>query len=326
MNIRSLGASGLELTPIGLGAMALSSTYRSVDDETSTAVIHRAIELGMNHIDSADAYGWGHNEELIGKAVRGSGGSVQVATKFGQLMEDGKRIIRGTPEYVAQACDASLARLGVETIDLYYAHRVDPQVPIEETVGAMGRLVEAGKVRHIGLSEAAPATIRKGHAAYPLTAVQVEYSLWTRFVEDEILAVCDELGIGFVAYSPLGRGFLSGTIKDHEDLEEGDRRRAHPRFQQEHIAQNLDLLQVVQDVAVAHGSSPSQVALAWVLSRRDYIVTIPSTTSTGHLEENAAAADLTLTDQEVAALDEAFAPDAVAGDRYPAAAAAHLQK
>jgi aryl-alcohol dehydrogenase-like predicted oxidoreductase len=325
MKQRQLGKSGVEISSIGLGAMALSSTYRDVDDATAARVINQALDLGMNHIDSADAYGWGHNEELIGRALRER--SVFVATKFGQLLDaDGRRIVRGDPAYVAEACDASLARLGREVIDLYYAHRVDPQVPIEETVGAMAELVAAGKVRYLGLSEAAPSSIRRGHETHPLTAVQVEYSLWTRFVEDEILGLCDELGIGFVAYSPLGRGFLSGTVKDPEDLEEGDRRRAHPRFQAEHLSQNLKLLEAVQDVAVSRGCSPAQIALAWVLAKRDYVVAIPSTTDTLHLAENAAAADIELTAEEEALLDQVFAPGVVSGDRYPAAAAVHLQK
>lgn len=327
MNTRTLGPNGPAVSAIGLGGMSLSSVYHHTGDDAAAAVIERALELGVTHLDSADAYGKGHNEQLFGRVLRTRRSQVFMATKFGQRpgAADG-RTVNGTPEYVREACDASLDRLGMDTIDLYYQHRVDPEVPIEETVGAMGELVTAGKVRFLGLSEAAPATIRRAHATYPITAVQTEYSLWTRFVEDETLPLCEELGIGFVAYSPLGRGFLSGTIKDQEDLDPDDRRRAHPRFQSDAIEQNQDLLQVLQDVAVTHGVSPSQIALAWVLAQSDHMVPIPSTTRVAHLEENAAAGDIVLTVDQREALRAVFEASDVAGDRYPADAAAKLQK
>ncbi len=327
MNLRPLGPGGPAVSAIGLGGMSLSSIYHATDDAAAAKVIEGARDLGITHFDTADAYGAGHNERLFGQVLGTHRDGVFVASKFGQRpnAEDG-RTVNGTPEYVREACDASLARLGFETIDLYYQHRVDPEVPIEETVGAMGELVSAGKVRYIGLSEAAPTTIRKAHAAFPITAVQTEYSLWTRFVEDETLAVCDELGIGFVAYAPLGRGFLSGTIKDQEDLDPDDRRRAHPRFQREAIEHNQDLLRVLQDVAVTHGASPSQIAIAWVLAQGDHIVPIPGTTRLSHLEENAGAVDIALTPDQVEALRSVFEDGTVEGERYPAGAAAKLQK
>ncbi|MGI9647527.1 MAG: aldo/keto reductase [Acidimicrobiia bacterium] len=327
MNTRTLGPNGPEVSAIGLGGMTLSSVYHDTADDAAIPVIARALELGVTHLDSADAYGKGHNEQLFGRVLGSRRSEVFMATKFGQRpgAADG-RTVNGSPEYVRQACDASLQRLGIEVIDLYYQHRVDPEVPIEETVGAMGELVAAGKVRFLGLSEAAPATIRRAHATFPITAVQTEYSLWTRFVEDDTLPLCEELGIGFVAYSPLGRGFLSGTIKDQEDLDPSDRRRAHPRFQSEAIKQNQDLLQVLQDLAVTHGASPSQIALAWVLAQGDYIIPIPSTTRIIHLEENASAGDIALTADQLEALRAVFEAAAVAGDRYPAEAAAKLQK
>ena len=327
MNTRTLGATGPTVSAIGLGGMSLSSVYHQTGDESAIAVIDRARELGITHFDSADAYGRGHNEQLLGRALQGRRAGAFMSTKFGQRpgAEDG-RTVNGTPEYVRAACDASLSRLGIDSIDLYYQHRVDPEVPIEETVGAMGELVAAGKVLFLGLSEAAPDTIRRANGTFPITAVQTEYSLWTRFVEDETLPLCDELGIGFVAYAPLGRGFLSGTIKDQEDLDPDDRRRAHPRFQSDAIKQNQDLLRVLQDIAVSHGSSPSQVALAWVLAQGDHIVPIPSTTRIAHLEENAAAEDIILTADQLDALRAVFEADAIAGDRYPADAAAKPQK
>jgi len=327
MNARQLGSGGLTVSAIGLGGMSLSSVYRQTDDEDAATVIGRAVELGVTHFDSADAYGKGHNERLFGRALKGRADNIVLATKFGQRpgAEDG-RTVNGTPEYVHEACDASLERLGIDTIDLYYQHRVDPEVPIEETVGAMSELVSAGKVRFIGLSEAAPDTIRKAHATFPVTAVQTEYSLWTRFVEDETLPLCEELGIGFVAYAPLGRGFLSGTIKDQEDLDPDDRRRAHPRFQSEAIERNQELLQVLRDIAVTHGASASQIAIAWVLAQGDYVTPIPSTTKLSHLEENVAAADIALTPDQVEALRSVFEAEAITGDRYPADAAAKLQK
>ena len=325
MQSRNVGSTGTEVSAIGFGCMALSSTYRPTDDAAGVSVVHRALDLGVTHLDSSDAYGWGHNETLLSKALAGRRGDVYLATKFGQLMQDGKRIVRGDAPYVRESCDASLARLGTDHIDLYYAHRIDPSVPIEETIGAMAELVEAGKVRHIGVSEAAPATIRAAHAAHPLAAVQIEYSLWTRFAEDEIFDICRELGIGYVAYSPIGRGFLSGTIKSTEDLDESDRRRDHPRFSQENIDANVEMLQALQDIAVNHGVSPTQVALAWVLSQGDFILPIPGTTTIAHLEENVAAAEISLSLAEVNQLADVFAPDRIAGDRYPAGALTKVQ-
>lgn len=325
MHTRTVGTGGVEVSAIGLGCMALSSSYRTIDDESAIALVHRALDLGVTHLDTSDAYGSGHNERLLGQALAGRRDQVYLATKFGQLTENGKRIVRGDAPYVRQACDASLGRLGVDYIDLYYAHRIDPTVPIEETIGAMAELVDAGKVRALGVSEAAPATIRRAHAAHPLAAVQIEYSLWTRFAEEEIFAVCEELGLGYVAYSPVGRGFLSGTIKSVDDLDESDRRRQHPRFAQENIDKNAVMLQALQDVAVVHGVSPSQVALAWVLAQRDFLLPIPGTTSQAHLEENVAAAEIQLTDDEIAQLGEVFAPGSTAGDRYPAGALAKVQ-
>jgi aryl-alcohol dehydrogenase-like predicted oxidoreductase len=326
MRQRNVGATGEVVGAIGLGGLALSSTYHPTDDENALALMHRAFDIGVTHLDTADAYGKGHNERLFGKAIESRRDSIYLATKFGQLFTpEGKRIVNGRPEYVVAACDASLERLGCDSIDLYYLHRVDPDVPIEETVGAMAGLVSAGKVRHIGLTEAAPATVRRAHATHPLAAIQVEYSLWTRFPEDELLGLCDEFDIGFVAYSPLGRGFLSGTIKDVGDLSEGDRRLDHPRFSGESIGKNVELLQALQDVAVAHGVAPAQVALAWVLASSERILPIPSTSTIAHLEENVAAAEIELAADEIETLGAVFAADAVAGDRYPPAALKKVQ-
>jgi aryl-alcohol dehydrogenase-like predicted oxidoreductase len=327
MQQRSVGTTGVEVGAIGLGGMALSSIYHVADDDRSVALVRRALDLGVTHVDTADAYGAGHNEQLLGRVLASRRDEVFLATKFGQqTLSDGSRVVNGHPDYALAACDASLRRLGCEHIDLYYLHRVDPDVPIEETVGAMAQLVAAGKVRHLGVSEAAPATVRRAHAAHPLAAIQVEYSLWTRFADEELLPLCDELDIAYVAYSPLGRGFLSGTIKDVGDLDPDDRRKAHPRFSSDSIAHNLLLLQTLQDVAVVHGASPAQVALAWVLGRSERILPIPSTSSVTHLEENVAAADLELRVEEIARLGEAFAPAAIAGDRYPPAALAKVQQ
>lgn len=322
---RSVGNTGVTVSAMGLGCMALSGTYRPSDDDSGVSLVHRAIELGVTHLDTSNAYGWGHNETLLGRALAGRRDQVFLASKFGQAMEDGKRVVHGEPQYVRDSCDQSLARLKTDYIDLYYIHRVDPTVPVEETVGAMAGLVAAGKVRHLGISEAAPATIRRAHAVHPLAAVQTEYSLWTRFAEEEIFGVCDELGISYVAYAPIGRGFLSGEIKGTEDLDETDRRRQHPRFAQENIDHNKLMLQALQDVAVNHGISPSQVALAWLLAQRDFLLPIPGTTSISHLEENVAATAVTLTDEELALLSETFDPARTAGDRYPTAALAKVQ-
>jgi len=279
MKNRKLGDVGPEVAEVGFGCMGLTSNYGETDDESATRTVNRAIDLGVTHFDTADAYGWGDNEILVGKALSGRRDEVTVATKFGQLMRDGARVVCGTPEYVRSACEASLRRLNIDTIDLYYAHRIDPDVPVEETVGAMSELVSEGKVRWLGLSEAAADTIRRGHSVHPLAAVQAEYSLWTRFAEDGIFDVCEDLGVSFVAYAPLGRGFLSGTIKSAGDLREGDRRQSHPRFQPENIDSNITEIGTLQDVAVEVGASTAQVALAWVLASRAFIHPIPGTTS-----------------------------------------------
>jgi aryl-alcohol dehydrogenase-like predicted oxidoreductase len=321
-----MGSGGPSVNAVGLGGMALSSIYHPTDDESASALLRRAVELGVDHFDTSDAYGNGHNERLFGEALGQDRSNVFLATKFGNIRHpDGSRSVDGRPEYVAAACDASLTRLGVDVIDLYYIHRVDPNTPIEETMGALSELVSAGKVRHLGISEAAPATIRRAHAVHPLAATQVEFSLWTRFGEDELIPLCEELGIAYVAYSPLGRGFLTGTVKSVGDLSESDRRHGHPRFAAENIEANLELIRVVQDVAVAHGSSPSQVALAWVLERSGVMHVIPSTSSIAHLEENVAAGSLDLPAEDLDRLTAAFDPANVAGDRYNAGGLAKVQ-
>jgi aryl-alcohol dehydrogenase-like predicted oxidoreductase len=314
---RKLGA--LEVSAMGLGCMGMSEFYGPADLEESRATLRRALELGVNFLDTADAYGIGRNEELVGEVIRGRRAEVVLATKFGFVRDPANpqaRAINGRPEYVRAACERSLRRLGVETIDLYYQHRVDPNVPIEETVGAMAELVRAGKVRYLGLSEAAPATIRRAHAVHPITALQSEYSLWTREPEIEVLQTCRALGIGFVAYSPLGRGFLTGQIRRFEDLAPDDTRRNFPRFQGDNFARNLALVDEVGALARARGVTPAQLALAWVLGRGDTIVPIPGTRRRARLEENVAALQLALTSAELAALD-ALSPLGVAsGERY----------
>jgi len=298
--------------------MGMSIAYGERDEPGSIATIHHALDRGLTFIDTADMYGGGHNEELVGEALKDRRGEAILATKFGNLrLPDGSADVCGRPDYVIEACEKSLKRLNMDVIDLYYQHRVDTNVPIEDTVGAMAQLVEQGKVRHLGLSEAGPDTIRRAHATHPITALQSEYSLWSRDIEDAILPTCRELGIGFVAYSPLGRGFLSGTIPSRESLIEKDRRRDHPRFSEENIAQNTRLVEALTAVAGDVGASPAQVAIAWLLSRGPDIVPIPGTKKTKWLDENIAACELSLGDAQLAALEAAFPPGVTAGDRYP---------
>jgi aryl-alcohol dehydrogenase-like predicted oxidoreductase len=316
---RNLGSEGLVVSELGLGCMGMSEFYGRGEEEESTATIHRAIELGMTFLDTADMYGPFTNEKLVGKAIADRRDEVVLATKFGNVRgEDGSfRGVSGTPDYVRDACDASLSRLGVDHIDLYYQHRVDPETPIEETVGAMKELVEAGKVRYLGLSEAGPETIRKAHAVHPISALQSEYSLFTREVEDEILPTVRELGIGFVPYSPLGRGFLTGRWRSIEDMPENDTRSARfPRFAEENFQKNVELADRVREVAEGKGITPGQLALAWLLAQGDDIVPIPGTKRRDYLEENAGAAGVRLTEDDLASIEEAMPRGSAAGERY----------
>jgi aryl-alcohol dehydrogenase-like predicted oxidoreductase len=317
MQTRQIGP--LRVSAIGLGCMGMTPVYGEPDEDECIATLHRAIELGVSFIDTADVYGAGRNEELVGPALAGRRDQVVLASKFGNVRHaDGRRDVNGRPDYVPKACDASLKRLRVDVIDLYYLHRVDPNVPIEDTVGAMARLVDAGKVRHLGLSEAGAATLRRAHAEHPIAALQSEYSLWSRDVEAEILPACRELGIGFVAYSPLGRGFLSGAITSQDALADNDRRREHPRFAAENLERNVRLLRALREIAGARHCTPAQTALAWLLARGEDIVPIPGTKRRRYLEENAAAVDLVLDAADLEALDAAFPRGVAAGDRYPA--------
>jgi aryl-alcohol dehydrogenase-like predicted oxidoreductase len=319
---RKLGTQGLVVSEQGLGCMGMSEFYGATDETESVATLNRALELGINFFDTSDAYGPYKNEELVGRVFRTRRDEVIIATKFGirrDPNDPGVRSIEGNPEYVIEACDASLKRLGIECIDLYYQHRVDTNVPIEETVGAMARLIEAGKVRYLGLSEAAPDTIRRAHSVHPISALQTEYSLWSRDPEDEILATVRELGVGFVAYSPLGRGFLTGQIKAIDDLAPDDYRRYSPRFQGENFARNLELVDQVTEIAREKGVTPGQLALAWVLAQGEDIVPIPGTKRRRYLEENAEASEIDLTDQDMAGIDELAPKGAASGTRYPEA-------
>ncbi len=323
METRELGGSGLKVAAIGLGCMGMSEFYGPGDEAESIATIHRALDLGVTLLDTADIYGPFTNEVLVGKAVRGRRESAVLATKFGIVRDPanpGLRGVSGRPEYVRACCEASLKRLGVDTIDLYYQHRVDPKTPIEETVGAMSSLVREGKVRFLGLSEAGPATLRRAAAVHSIAALQTEYSLWSRDPEDGILATCRDLGIGFVAYSPLGRGFLTGQIARFEDLAADDWRRMSPRFQGENFQKNLDLAERIREIAAEKGCTPAQLALAWVLAQGRDIVPIPGTKRRKYLEENLAAAGLTLTAAELARIDQAAPKGAAHGKRYPEAA------
>lgn len=319
MEHRALAHSTLTVSSLGLGCMSMSGVYGKGDDAESIAVIQHAIGRGINFLDSSDMYGWGHNEELLGRALKGRRDKVVLVTKFGQVKNPngGGNLVNGRPEYVLQACDASLKRLGVDVIDLYFQHRVDPSVPIEDTVGAMARLVTQGKVRYLGLCEVAPATIRRAHAVHPISAVQTEYSLLYRTQAEETLPACRELGISFVGYSPLGRGFLTGRIQSPSDLPEGDRRREHPRFQDKNFFHNLELVHRIEQVAKEKGCTPAQLVLAWLLAQGSDIIPIPGTKRKERVEENLGALDVRLDPGDVKRIADAVPPGAAAGLRYP---------
>jgi aryl-alcohol dehydrogenase-like predicted oxidoreductase len=319
MDQRQLGSQGLVVPALGLGCMGMSDFYAGRDDAESIATVHRALDLGMVFLDTADVYGPLTNEQLVGRAIKGRRHEVILATKFGNVRgADGSwKGVNGRPEYVRQACDASLKRLGTDHVDLYQQHRVDPATPIEETVGAMADLVRAGKVRYLGLSEASPASIRRAHATHPISSVQTEYSLWTRDPEADVLPTCRSLGIGFIAYSPLGRGFLTGRFTKPEDLPPDDYRRHHPRFQGEHFTKNLELVDRLAGLAREKGCTPAQLVLAWLLAQGSTIVPIPGTKKRKYLEENAGAAELALTTEDVRRIEEAAPVGAASGPRYP---------
>jgi aryl-alcohol dehydrogenase-like predicted oxidoreductase len=317
MKRRKLGE--LDVSAIGLGCMSMTPIYGTPDEGEAIATIHEAIDMGIDFMDTSDAYADGKNESLVGRALQGRRDKAIIATKFGNIRyPDGRRDVNGSPDYVRESCENSLKRLGVETIDLYYIHRVDPNTPIEDTVGAMAGLKAEGKIRYLGISEASPDTLRRAHATHPMTALQTEYSLWTRDAEDELLDLCGELGIGYAAYAPLGRGFLTGTITVIDDLEENDRRRDHPRFHEENMSQNMRLLHALQEGAARENCTPAQLALAWLLTRRDFIVPLPGTKRRKWLRENAMAVDLTPSAETFAALEKTFQPGVTAGTRYPA--------